>query len=154
MSMRGIRLSIGRQRGIAMVEFVIVLPILLMLVLATAEFGRAFMQYSTLTKSIRDAGRYAAANALKGSTSVVQITAALSTATSNLVVYGNVAGTGTALLPGLTPGNVSLTSTTPGTVVVSATYAYAPIFSSLPLFALGSLSTSHALSAAVTMRAL
>jgi Flp pilus assembly protein TadG len=154
MSMRGIRQTIGTQRGIAMVEFVIVLPILLMLVLATAEFGRAFMQYSTLTKSIRDAGRYAAANALKGSTSVVQITAALSTATSNLVVYGNVAGTGTALLPGLTPGNVSLTSTTPGTVVVSATYAYAPIFSSLPLFALGSLSTGHALSAAVTMRAL
>ena len=42
------------HRGIAMVEFVIVLPICLILLMATAEFGRAFMQYNTLTKAVRD----------------------------------------------------------------------------------------------------
>ena len=93
-----------QQRGVAIIEFAIVLPILLMLVMGTAEFGRAFLQYNALTKTLRDGGRYVAAKAVKGSTGVVQINANVRTETSNLVTYGNVAGTGTPLLPGLVPG--------------------------------------------------
>jgi Flp pilus assembly protein TadG len=144
----------NRQRGVAIIEFAIVLPILLMLVMGTAEFGRAFLQYNALTKSLRDGGRYVAAKAVKGSTGVVLINANVRTETSNLVAYGNVAGTGTALLPGLAPANVTVAAGAPGSVVVSANYAYLPIFPWLPLFQFGSLGTAHTLSAAVTMRAL
>ncbi len=143
-----------KQRGIAIVEFAIVLPILLLLVLATAEFGRAFVQYSALTKSVRDGVRFVAAKALQGSTGVVQINAAVNTQTRNLVAYGNIAGTGASLLPGLIPGNVTVIAGAPGSVVVSAAYTYVPLFASLPPFQLGSWGTGHALSAAVTMRAL
>ena len=143
-----------QQRGVAIIEFAIVLPILLMLVMGTAEFGRAFLQYNALTKTLRDGGRYVAAKAVKGSTGVVQINANVRTETSNLVTYGNVAGTGTPLLPGLVPGNVTVAAGAPGSVVVSANYAYIPVFPWLPLFQFGSLGTAHTLSAAVTMRAL
>jgi len=60
----------------------------------------------------------------------------------------------TALLPGLAPANVTVAAGAPGSVVVSANYAYLPIFPWLPLFQFGSLGTAHTLSAAVTMRAL
>jgi Flp pilus assembly protein TadG len=143
-----------KQRGIAMTEFAIVLPILLILTMASAEFGRGFVQYNALTKSVRDASRYVAAKAVKGSTGVVQINATVTTQTRNLVTYGNIAGTGTPLLPGLTPGNVTVVPGPPGSVIVSAAYTYVPIFASLPLFQFGSIGTSRTLSAAVTMRAL
>lgn len=143
-----------RQRGVAIIEFAIVLPILLMLVMGTAEFGHAFLQYNALTKSLRDGGRYIASKAVKGSTGVVLINANVSTETSNLVTYGNVSGTGTPLLPGLVPGNVTVAAGAPGSVVVSANYTYIPVFPWLPLFQFGSLGTARTLSAAVTMRAL
>lgn len=144
----------ARQRGVAIIELVVVLPVLLILIMATSEFGRAFVQYNALTKSIRDGGRYASAKALKGSTGVVQINSTLLTETRNLVAYGNIGGTGSPLLPGLAPSSVSVVPGDPGTLVVSAAYPYAPIFSSLPLFQFGSRSTTYTLTAAVNMRAL
>ena len=57
-----------RQRGTATVEFAIVLPLLLVLMFATAELGRLISQYNTLTQSVRDAVRYAAAAAAADST--------------------------------------------------------------------------------------
>lgn len=49
----------GRQeRGAAAVEFALVLPILLLVVAGTVEFGRAFWFYDTLSKATRDAARY------------------------------------------------------------------------------------------------
>ena len=145
----------ARQRGVAMVEFAIVLPILLMLTLATAEFGRTFLQYNTLTKAVRDAARYVAGKAVKGSTGVVQLNTTLTTEARNLVAFGNVAGSGSSLLPGLVPTNVTIVPGAPGSVVVTANYTYVPIFARLPLFQYGSaVGTSRTLSAAVTMRAL
>ncbi len=84
---------LSRTKGVAIVEFIIVLPICLILIIATAEFGRVFMQYNTLTKSVRDGVRYVATNALVGSTGVVTINGAVQAQTQNLVVYGNTAGT-------------------------------------------------------------
>ena len=49
----------SRNRGAVLVETVVVLPLLLALILETAEFGHAFWQYSTLTKSVRDGARFA-----------------------------------------------------------------------------------------------
>jgi Flp pilus assembly protein TadG len=47
-----------RTRGVAAVEFALVLIPLIILALGVAEFGRAVWQYAALTKGTRDAARY------------------------------------------------------------------------------------------------
>lgn len=87
-----------RQQGVALVEFALVLPILLMMTCIVTEFGRAYYQYNTITKSVREAARYLSVRAPG-----VDIDKA-----KNIVVYGNPSGTGTPLVPGLSISNVSI----------------------------------------------
>jgi len=146
-----------RQQGIAAVEFAITLPLLLLLMLATAEFGRLFSQYDTLTKSVRDSARYVASKAAVGSTSVVNIDSATALAAQNLAVYGNVNGTGSTLLPGLKAGNITAADAGNGYISVTASYTYSPMLgSSIPTFGLTTkpLSLSFTLNTVVTLRAL
>lgn len=84
------------QRGVAILELAAMLPFLLVLTLFTTEFGRAIWEYNILTKSVRDGARY-----LSSQQANTKITEA-----RNLMVYGNLAGSGTALVFGLTPAKV------------------------------------------------
>ena len=84
------------ERGVALTEFALALPMLLIVMLLIIEFGRAYYQYDMLTKSVREAVRY-----LSVRSPGVDVDKA-----KNIVVYGNPAGTGTPLLPGLTLANV------------------------------------------------
>lgn len=123
------------QRGLAMVEFVVGTPVLFLLMYAICELGNALVQYSVLTDAIRDADRYLAANALLGSTGVVTLSPTITAATQNLVVYGNVAGVGNPLLPGLAPGQVRLAADANNNVSVDVSYPYQSIFGGrLPYF--------------------
>jgi Flp pilus assembly protein TadG len=54
------RETLRRERGQTMVEFVIVLPILLLLLLAILQFGVVFNNYITLTDAARAGARQAA----------------------------------------------------------------------------------------------
>jgi hypothetical protein len=49
-----------RERGQGFVEFMIILPVLLLLLLGIIEIGRLMVTYSSLTTASRDAVRYAA----------------------------------------------------------------------------------------------
>ena len=155
MSMRKVQ-TVTRQGGLAVVEFVVTLPVLLLLMLATAELGRMLSQYDTLTKAVRDSCRYVASKAAVGTTSVVSVTPQLQGQAGNLVAYGNINGTGTALLSGLAPANVTVADAGGGYVSVSATYTYSPMIgNTLPTFGLGNpISLNLSLKTAVTMRAL
>lgn len=62
MGRRTFRKSRGEQ-GLAMVEFAIALPLLLLLLLAVAEFGRMLYQYNILLQASRDVGRYVSGQA-------------------------------------------------------------------------------------------
>lgn len=84
----------NKQSGVAIVEFALVLPLLLILTLITTEYGRALYQYNTLAKSVRDAARYLSTQN-PGDATKYPIA-------KNLVVYGNPAGSGTPLAIGLT----------------------------------------------------
>ena len=86
------------QKGVAIVEFALILPFLLLLTFITTEFGRAIWQYNTLTKSVRDSARYLS---IQTPSDPVAIGKA-----RNLTVYGNLAGTGTPLALGLSTSNV------------------------------------------------
>ena len=48
------------DRGQGFVEFMLILPVLLLLLLGIIEFGRLMVTYSSLTTASRDAVRYAA----------------------------------------------------------------------------------------------
>ncbi|MET0660986.1 MAG: TadE/TadG family type IV pilus assembly protein [Steroidobacteraceae bacterium] len=143
-----------RADGIATIEFAICAPLLLLLMLATAEFGRLLVQYNSLTKAVRDGARYAAANA-DGPARIVNITNALRTQTQNLVVRGNTTANGTPLLPNFAPGDVNVVNAGNGFVSVSATYTFIPVLASLPMLVSGDrVNLSIPLSATVTLRAI
>ena len=90
------------NRGVSTIEMAIVLIVLLLMVFGITEFGRAFYQYNTLAKAVRDGARYI----IKKSDLPGEIANA-----KNLVVYGKTTGTGAPLLSGLTTGKVGIVYT-------------------------------------------
>ncbi len=97
---RKIRYFKRDERGVQLVELAIVLPVLVVLFAAAAEFGRYFYEYTTLAKGSRVAVRHLATTKTNGDDDA---------AAKNLVVYGNLAGTGNPIVTGLMPGNVDIT---------------------------------------------
>ena len=88
------------QRGVAAVEFGLLLTLLVSLLMAASEFGRAMVQYDTLVKSARSASRYLSQWPAGDPVAIA--------AAKNLVVYGSTTPTGAALVPGLTTAMVSV----------------------------------------------
>jgi Flp pilus assembly protein TadG len=145
-----------QERGLAMVEFIVVLPVILFLMFGVVEVGRVIMRYNTLTKALQDGARHAAAYGLLGTAGSVYIDGALEAEIVNLVVYGDVQGEGTPLLEGFSTGQVAVSMAAPGWIQVSASYPYVPALgSSLPNFGFGtSPNMAFNLAASVTTRAL
>ncbi len=87
------------ERGAAAVEFAILLPLLLMLVLGTIEFGRAYNAQITLTNAARDGVRVMAiANDPAGAkTAATNAAESVSTTipTSDITLSTNTCSTGT-----------------------------------------------------------
>ncbi|HYO99846.1 MAG TPA: TadE/TadG family type IV pilus assembly protein [Pyrinomonadaceae bacterium] len=128
------------ERGSQLVELAIVMPLMLVLLGATAEFGRFFYTYTTLLKGTRAASRYL----------VSQPVGTADAAARNLLVYGNTAGTGTPVASGLTTANVVITPNKVGAktqTVEIQNYTY------VPLFDLGKLTKSSTLSLGVNVGA-
>ena len=88
----------NKQTGVALVEFALVLPLLLILTFIVTEYSRALYQYNTLTKSVRNAARYLSVQTTRDTTKYATA--------KNLVVFGNPAGSGTPLAIGLTIAQV------------------------------------------------
>lgn len=142
------------ERGIQLVELAIVLPILMILFAATAEFGRFFYEYTTLSKAARGGARYLV------TTSVCPISDAQA---KNLVVYGNTAGTGDPVISGLSTDNVQVvrkdkagvvqTAGVPATVTIGITgFKYEPMFGLGPLIKSQSFNLNIDLAPTATMR--
>jgi Flp pilus assembly protein TadG len=114
-----------RQKGVAIVEFALAVPLMLIMSFITTEFGRAVYQYNTLAKSVRDAARYLS----------IQTPGTHQAEAANLIVYGNTAGTGRPLAVGLNTSHVaapvwSTAGSTPtiNTVTVGVTgYTFSPM---------------------------
>jgi Flp pilus assembly protein TadG len=145
-----------RQRGIALVETAICLPVLLFVMLAAGEITNVFIQHNTLTKAVRDGSRHAAGNAINHGAKVFDLNAGLVNETRNLVVFGNTAGSGTPVLPNLTVGAVTVLDAGGEIVEVRASYGYTGIIGAvLPAFGFGAdHSLDFNLQASVRMRAL
>jgi hypothetical protein len=137
------------ERGTQLVELAIVLPLLLMMFGAVAEFGRFFYTYQTLAKATRTGARYLSTESAAG-TSDAQA--------KNLVVYGNDAGTGSPVISGLAGTNVRVmreggTSAFPERVTVRIEgYTYQPVFDLGKLIGKPGLSLRVPVSPSTTMR--
>jgi len=139
------------ERGVQLLEVAIVIPILLVLFGAVAEFGRYFYEYTTVAKAARVGARYLAN---KSVTSGINYEGQA----KNLVVYGNIGGTGTPVLPGLTTANVQVdyvggTSGIPDLVKVSIiNYQHQSIVDLGKMLNSTTLSTNVDVKPSVTMR--
>lgn len=151
LSMRGL---VHDERGVQLAELAIVLPILLILFAATAEFGRFFYEYTTLAKASRIGARYLiTANVNNFEKSQAR----------NLVVYGNTAGTGSPLVEGLGTEHVVITARdadgeplvagVPQTITVEISgFKYEPLVNLGGLIKNKSLSLNIDVKPSVTMR--
>jgi Flp pilus assembly protein TadG len=124
------RFRLEQEKGAELLEFAFVLPLLLLICLGTIEFGRAYYTYNILAKSLRDGARYAATSTTS-STGTLDSNAV--TNTKNLVVYGNIAGSGSKIISDLQTSQINvvqnLVTATEQYTTVSAAYAYSPLFS-------------------------
>ncbi|MNN55875.1 TadE-like protein [compost metagenome] len=149
-----------RQQGLAMVEFTLVLPVLLLMLLAFGEFGRMFYQYNLLLQASRDADRFVASQAWNSTLGAVALSSTLLTQTKNVAVYGVPANTGTAVVSGLTTGNVVVAAVGTDHVRVTITYTFCPVIGagnctgSLPGFFGNQIALGIPLVATTVMRAL
>jgi len=146
--------SIVKQQGLAAIELTIILPFILLLIFATAEFGRLLYQYNALNKSVRDAARYVSNYARPGDTGVLEITDDIRLGAKNLILYGFIVQ-GTPLLPNLSADDITLSDSDPF-ITISVNYPWQPIFSdTLSTFGFGNdINLSFPLVATYTMRAL
>ena len=121
---------VEQEKGAELLEFAFVLPLLLLICLGTIEFGRAYYTYNILAKSLRDGARYAATSTTS-STGTLDSNAI--TNTKNLVVYGNIAGSGSKIIADLQTSQIdvaqSVVAATEQYTTVSAAYVYSPLFS-------------------------
>lgn len=154
-----------KQRGLAAVELTLVLPLLLLLLLATAEIGRMLYQYNTLTKAQRNGIRLLVTQLNYGQQSTLNDCPTLGgtlpdnliNRASNLIVYGAEGGGDTPVLNGLDITDVGFCEA-PGLneVQVHVAYQFTPmLFSSLPTFGIGDpIAIDFPLDSAISMRVL
>ena len=131
------------ERGLQLVETAIVVPIFLILFAATAEFGRYFYEYTTLAKAAQAGTRYLSAVPVDGTED---------SKAKNLVVYGNTAGSGTPILPGLSPAQVVITRQGPIPVIPETVTIQIVGYQHQPLFNLGALMNNAGLSLSVAVK--
>jgi Flp pilus assembly protein TadG len=125
-----------KQRGLAAVEFAIVVPVMLFLMMATAEFGRVFYQYNTLTKAVQTGARYASKPLLNAG-ELTNIDAAFKQRIQNFVVYGNANGGGVAVLDGFSANSTNIvisSNAADKTITIQVQYDYNfAVMSNFPL---------------------
>lgn len=131
------------ERGVQLVEAAIAVPIFLILFAATAEFGRYFYEYTTLAKGAQAGVRYL---------SSAPVTALEDAKAKNLVVYGNTAGTGTPILPGLATTQVVITKQGPIPVIPETVTVQIVGYQHQPIFNLGALINNVGLSLNVDVK--
>lgn len=138
------------ESGVQLLELAIVLPVLLVLFGAVAEFGRYFYEYTTVAKGARLGARYLASKSVNNPQAVSNA--------KNIVVYGNIAGSGTPILPGMSAANVDVQyqggpAGVPDTVKVSIiNYQHESVFDLGKMLKKPSLSLEVDVKPSVTMR--
>lgn len=114
-----------KQRGLAAVEMIISIPVLLLVMMAITEFGNAFIRYNTLNKMAQNGVRYATTN-ISGSASYDQI--ADVSEIKNIVIYGHssVGEESTPMVEGVSTSDVAVSHSN-GYVTITISHEYIPM---------------------------
>jgi len=128
---RGIR----SERGAALVEFALVVPLLMMMMCATIDFGLAVYTLNNLTAAAREGGRFAAVQDATSWTSGTAATAATAR------VYKYIAGMNNGLDSAQTSALISVTkdAATQIITVQITRYPYKPVTPLSPLLGIPTL---------------
>ncbi|HEY7465476.1 MAG TPA: TadE/TadG family type IV pilus assembly protein [Dehalococcoidia bacterium] len=132
------------QRGQSLLEFALVLPIFLLFVMGTVDFGWALRNYITATNAAREGARYGVTGAISNDikSRVVARSSGLLQTSDVKVCRGTTCDSG-------------LSNTDSSTVIVKATYTYkfiTPLGSLAHTFSGGLLPDSLPLNSATSMR--
>ncbi len=148
-----LRRFILRERGTQLVELAISLPVMLILLGATTEFGRFFYSYTTLTNSVRAGARHASKWERNASWTFPE--------TANMVVYGDFSDRSKGpLLPGLSTSNVVVQANgasankIDSVTVKIVNYKYQPLLDLGKLTGISALTLNIDMNANVTMKQL
>jgi Flp pilus assembly protein TadG len=145
----------GRERGQALVEFALMVPLLLLLTLYAVNFGGLFYSWITVANAVRSAGQYAAmglssigpagppplATMSQITTLIQNETASLPGSTPTITVCLNDNGTVTNLSGAACPAGVAAPPVDPEapgyvSVAVDVTYTYTPFINITSFFRL------------------
>ena len=99
-----------KQQGLAMVELAISLPFLILLLSIMGEMGYILQQQTALNKTLETGALYIGKQTRMG-TGLVKIEAQTIQDVRNLIVYGNLAGSGDALVKNFQPEDISVSCT-------------------------------------------
>lgn len=130
--MQSLRSFRNCQSGAAAAEMVLIMPLLLVLVFGTLEIGQYFWFEHRVVKSVRDGARFAArqpftkfscaqTRVIVGGGSTATDTA-LETTIKNVTRTGNIAGSGSAIIPGWDNSHITVSISCPGTAVTTGIY--------------------------------
>lgn len=86
------RSNVKSERGNAMVEFAIVLPLLLIVVFGIIDFGRALYTANNLTAAVREGARLASTQISPDPTTAASQAAVTTAVTNYVVAFGGNAG--------------------------------------------------------------
>lgn len=86
-------MNIIKQKGTSTVEFAMLVPLLLLLIVMVSEFGVMFYRLNAVSKSVQVATRYLS------DVSVNPNLALTNTQVKNLICFGTAGGTGTEIVP-------------------------------------------------------
>jgi len=137
--LRGLR----NERGAALVEFALVVPLLMMMMCATIDFGLAVYTLNNLTAAVREGGRYAATIDAAGWAAANGATA--KTAVSDRV-YAYIVGMNNGLTAAQTKALISVTvpDVNTGIITVKITaYPYKPVTPLSTLLGLATVSLNR-----------
>jgi Flp pilus assembly protein TadG len=140
-------MSMNKQKGVSTVEFAMLVPVLLLLVVMVSEFGMMFYRLNAMTKSVQVAARYLS------DISVNPNIALTDAQVKNLICSGTIGGAGTEIVPDC---NTKLVLTSPSAaanhLTVSAAYPADWILPNAVAWLLGLPSDSMMLTASSVMR--
>ena len=115
---RAVRRWVADERGAAIVEFAVVMPVLLVFITAIIDFGRMYAISASLAGAVRDGARQAAASTPNPTTGAPR-TAVQTRVVQAFQTFGGAA---------ITTGDVAVTLDANNNVVVSvANYTFRPI---------------------------
>jgi len=115
-----------KQKGVAVVESAIVLPLIIFIILIVGELGHAILQYNTLTQTVRNAARYIAEEA-EANSGVITLTDAKIAKATNLLIGGTISS-GPVKLPDLDLAVIQVLPVGGDSVSIEVAYNYQPIF--------------------------